>query len=639
MKSSDRIRSISVSSMSGPQGAKGEKGDQGIQGPQGIQGIQGPKGDPGVGGGAGGGGVVGLVNTANIQDGAVTGVKIDPNTWNTKQNTLTNESVTNGMLAGSISGAKLANGTITATQIANNTITKTQIANGTITATQIDPNTWNTKQNTLTNESVTNGMLAGSISGAKLANGTITATQIADGTITGAKIADKTVINSKLASNYFIDYTNTLTSKIEATDPYKSPFLQLGIIKKNISKSSWGDSLANYNCYAKYNVADSSKLLGVIQNGEPVYLVLEKNELRVTKYNKTTHPINSDKSTTAIFAGIACNTEESIIIGGTTTKIVIVLTKGIVTIRSRFVPPTPFLYKINLTYVNSASGLQNITTIDKYNPVLFVDDKDTTGDYSSNLTSIATFYVPEGVNIEIVNIDLEWSKENSGDVPMWDWLFFRIGQDATVSTAWKRPAIRGLIKPIASNQSINNNNFVDQQLADMILNKPKFAYAGESTNSKLNKRGQFVEFDAYNQKIWGSMFPLKINAPKRGTDPVTSDCWSHRITALGANNNSSHYKIMHSELNDANNGLPGYKYIQFIFKSDSGVAASGWQINLTSANNTTNTIANIPIYVDSGDTSKVTTSESHRLGTKIGTTLLSENTDDPEKKYVLANIN
>lgn len=89
-----------------------------------------------------------------------------------------NSIVTNMIVAGAITAAKIASHTITANEIAAGTITATQIAAATITATQIASNT------------ITAALIAANtITAGQIAASTITATELAAGSVTAVKIS------------------------------------------------------------------------------------------------------------------------------------------------------------------------------------------------------------------------------------------------------------------------------------------------------------------------------------------------------------------------------------------------------------------------------------------------------------------
>lgn len=145
-------------------------------------------------------------------------------------------SVTNSMLAGSITGDKLLNGTITAAQIADGTInaakitdasiTAAQIQNLSITAAQIADLTINGAKiagNAIANSHIQDGVVTGTklvngtITALQIANATITGTQISNSTITALQIANATITGSKIA-NGTITGTNIAVGTITGTN-------------------------------------------------------------------------------------------------------------------------------------------------------------------------------------------------------------------------------------------------------------------------------------------------------------------------------------------------------------------------------------------------------------------------------------
>ena len=135
--------------------------------------------------------------TVKIGDAAVfggasryVGVTIDDGTTAVDNEILPRQQVVSAPFA---TRAKLAEGveagTITSAKIANNAVTPTQLGDGAVTTSKLDDG------------AVTDTQLAdGSVTSAKIATGEITAAQLADGSVTGAKIATGWITSDKIAT-------------------------------------------------------------------------------------------------------------------------------------------------------------------------------------------------------------------------------------------------------------------------------------------------------------------------------------------------------------------------------------------------------------------------------------------------------
>ena len=91
----------------------------------------------------------------------------------------TRAKLTEGVEAGTITSAKIANNAVTPTQLGDGAVTTSKLEDGAVTTTQLAD---------------------GSITGVKIATGEITATQLADGSVTGAKIATGWITSDKIAT-------------------------------------------------------------------------------------------------------------------------------------------------------------------------------------------------------------------------------------------------------------------------------------------------------------------------------------------------------------------------------------------------------------------------------------------------------
>ena len=135
--------------------------------------------------------------TVKIGDAAVfggasryVGVTIDDGTTAVDNEILPRQQVVSAPFA---TRAKLAEGVdagaITSAKIANNAVTPTQLGDGAVTTSKLEDG------------AVTDTQLAdGSVTGVKIATGEITATQLAAGSVTGAKIATGAITSDKLAT-------------------------------------------------------------------------------------------------------------------------------------------------------------------------------------------------------------------------------------------------------------------------------------------------------------------------------------------------------------------------------------------------------------------------------------------------------
>ena len=135
--------------------------------------------------------------TVKIGDAAVfggasryVGVTIDDGTTAVDNEILPRQQVVSAPFA---TRAKLAEGveagTITSAKIANNAVTPTQLGDGAVITSKLEDGAVTTTQ-----------LADGSVTSAKIATGEITAAQLADGSVTGAKIATGAITSDKIAT-------------------------------------------------------------------------------------------------------------------------------------------------------------------------------------------------------------------------------------------------------------------------------------------------------------------------------------------------------------------------------------------------------------------------------------------------------
>lgn len=139
------------------------------------------------------------VDTAQIDDGAVTRDKIVNNAINSSK--LANSSVnTSELVNGAVETNKIDDDAVTNSKIAANAVGTSQLISGSVTTAKLSNNSvTNAKlgNNSVTNSKITNDAVTSS----KIADDAVGSAQIADGAVNSARLASNAVTNSKMADD------------------------------------------------------------------------------------------------------------------------------------------------------------------------------------------------------------------------------------------------------------------------------------------------------------------------------------------------------------------------------------------------------------------------------------------------------